>query len=47
MHFTNDDSFFRSRKLIKSLSDPLIFTDGKNSSINQYLSKMQGKFEIN
>ena len=34
-------------KLTKALSDPLLFTDGKDLSIDQWLSKMRGKFEIN
>ena len=34
-------------KLTKALLDPPLYTDGKNPSINQWLSKMQGKFEIN
>ena len=35
------------RKLTKALPDPPLFTDGKDPSINQWLSKMRGKFEIN
>ena len=34
-------------KLIKALLDPPLFTDGKDPSIEQWLSKMRGKFEIN
>ena len=34
-------------KLIKALPDPPLFTDGKDPSIDQWLSKMRGKFEIN
>ena len=34
-------------KLTKALPDPPLFTDRKDPSINQWLSKMQGKFEIN
>ena len=34
-------------KLTKALPDPSIFTDRKNPSIDQWLSKMRGKFEIN
>ncbi len=33
--------------LTKALSDPPPFTDGKDPSIDQWLSKMRGKFEIN
>ena len=47
MHTGSDDGSFRSGKLTKVLPDPLIFTDGKHLSIDQWLSKMQGKFEIN
>ena len=47
MYTRSDDGSFISRKLTKGLPDPSIFTDGKNLSINQWLSKMQGKFEIN
>ncbi len=36
-----------SGKLTKVLPDPPIFTDGKDPSIDQWLSKMQRKFEIN
>lgn len=35
------------RKVTKILSDLPIFIDGKNPYINQGLSKMQSKFEIN
>ncbi len=34
-------------KLTKVLPDPSLFTDGKDLSIDQRLSKMRGKFEIN
>ena len=34
-------------KLTKALPDPLLFTDRKNPSTDQWLSKMRGKFEIN
>lgn len=34
MHIKSDDGFFRSRKLIKALSDLFISTDRKNISIN-------------
>ena len=34
-------------KLTKALPDPPLFTDRKDPSIDQWLSKMQGKFEIN
>ena len=34
-------------KFTKALSDPPLFTDGKDPSIDQWLSKMRGKFEIN
>ena len=34
-------------KFTKVLSDPPLFTDGKDPSPDQWFSKMQGKFEIN
>ena len=34
-------------KLIKALPDPPLFTDEKDPSIDQWLLKMKGKFEIN
>ncbi len=34
-------------KLTKTLPDPLLFTDRKDPSIDQWLSEMRGKFEIN
>ena len=34
-------------KLTKALPDPPLFIDGKDPSIDQWLSKMRGKFEIN
>ena len=34
-------------KLTKALFDPTLFTDEKDLSIDQWLSKIQGKFEIN
>ena len=34
-------------KLIKALPDSPIFIDGKDPSIDQWLSKMQSKFKIN
>ena len=34
-------------KLTKVLPDPPLFTDGKDPSIDQWLSKMRGKFKIN
>ena len=37
----------RNGKLTKALPDPPIFTNGKDLSIDQRLSKMRGKFEIN
>ena len=46
-HTGSDDSSLGSRKLTKALPDPSIFTDGKDPSIDQWLSKMRGKFEIN
>ena len=46
-HTRSDDGSFGSGKLTKALLDPPIFTDGKDPSIDQWLSKMQGKFEIN
>ena len=47
MHTGSDNGFLRSGKLTKALFDLLIFTNGKNTSINQWLSKMQNRFEIN
>lgn len=47
MHSGCNDNFFRSEKLTKTLPDPLIFTIGKILSINQQLSKIQSKFDIN
>ncbi len=47
IHTGSDDGSLRSGKLTKTLPDPFIFTDGKNLSIDQWLSKMRGKFEIN
>lgn len=41
------NGFSRSRKVTKALPNPPIFTDGKDLSIDQRLSKLQGKFEIN
>ena len=46
-HIGSDDGSFGSGKLTKALPDPPIFTDGKDLSIDQWLSKMRGKFEIN
>ena len=46
-HTGSDDGSFGSGKLTKALPDPPIFTDGKDPSIDQWLSKMRGKFEIN
>ena len=34
-HTGSDDGFLQSGKLIKALPNPLIFTDGKNLSIDQ------------
>ena len=47
MHTHSKDGSTGFEKLIKALPDLLIFTDGKDTSIDQWLSKMQGKFEIN
>lgn len=44
---SNKDSFTRCEKLIKALLDPLIIMNRKNSFIDQWLSKIQSKFEIN
>lgn len=46
-HIRNDDGSFGSGRLIKALSNLPIFINRKNQSINQQLSKMQKKFEIN
>lgn len=47
MHISSKDSSTGFGKLIKALPDSPIFTNRKNPSIDQWLSKMQGKFEIN
>ena len=47
MHNSSEDGSTGSRKLTKDLPDPPIFTDGKDLSIDWWLSKMQGQFEIN
>ena len=47
MHTHNKDSLTRFGKFIETLPDPFIFMDRKNLSIDQWLSKMKGKFEIN
>ena len=44
---SNENSSIGNRKLTKVLSDPPIFINGKDPSIDQWLSKMQGKFKIN
>ena len=44
---SNKNGFTGNGKLTRVLPDPPIFTDGKNPSIDQWLSKMRGKFEIN
>ena len=46
-HTGSDVGSLGSGKLTKALPDPPIFTDGKDPSIDQWLSKMRGKFEIN
>ena len=46
-HTGSDDGSLRSGKLIKALPYPFIFTDAKDLSMDQWLSKMQSKFEIN
>lgn len=38
---------FSVDKLTKALPDPTLFTNWKDLSINQWLSKIQGKFKIN
>lgn len=47
IHTDSKNSFTQNRKLTKALPDLLIFTNKKNLSINQWLFKMQNKFEIN
>ena len=44
-HSKNSSTGFE--KLTKTLPDPHIIIDGKNLSIDQWLFKMQSKFEIN
>ncbi len=46
-HTESKDGLPGFGKLTKALPDPPIFTDGKDPSIDPWLSKMQGKFEIN
>ena len=46
-HTGSENGSTGNGKLTKALPDPPIFTDGKDPSIDQWLSKMQGKFEIN
>lgn len=47
MYTKSDDNFLESGKLTKALPNALISLNRKNLFINQWLSKMQGKFEIN
>ena len=46
-HTGSDNGSLGSGNFTKALPDPPIFTDGKDPSMDQWLSKMQGKFEIN
>lgn len=41
MHTNNKDGFIEFEKLFKALSNLSIFRDGKNLSINQWLSKIE------
>lgn len=47
IHTGIDDGSLRSEKVTKALLNPPIFINGNNLSINQWLSKMQEKIEIN
>ena len=47
MHIRSDDSSFGFEELTEALPNYLIFTNGRNLFIDQLLSKIQGKFEIN
>lgn len=47
MYIESDNGFYESEKLIKALPSPTMFTNGKDPSIDQQLSKMQVKIEIN
>ena len=46
-HTGSENGSTGNGKLTKALPDPPIFTDGKDPFIDQWLSKMRGKFEIN
>ena len=46
-YIRGDDGSLGSGNLTKALPNPFIFIDKKDLSIDQWLSKMQGKFEIN
>ena len=46
-YISGENGFTGNEKLTKALLDPFIFTSGKDPSIDQWLSKMRGKFEIN
>ena len=46
-HTGSDNGSLGSGNFTKALPDPPIFTDGKDPSMDQWLSKMRGKFEIN
>lgn len=46
-HTGSDNGSLGSGKLTKALPDPPIFINGKDPSIDQCLSKMRDKFEIN
>ena len=45
-HIGSDNGFFGSGKLIKALPNPLIFIDGKDLFIDQWLFKIQGNLKI-
>ena len=47
MHTGSNDGSYKYRKFLKASSYSLIFINEKNPFIDQQLSKMQGKFEIN
>ena len=47
IHIGSENRSTGNGKLTKALPEPAIFTDRKDPFIKMWLSKMQGKFEIN
>lgn len=47
MHIGSKNGSTKFEKLTKALPNLPIFIDGKDLSINKWLSKMHGKFQIN